>query len=102
VVAPPTAPTLSGVVTSAFLTVVSGLVQAALVVTWPPQQWRVERDAMTQAYRLLADDARSVADDGQAPVDTAPLTWLREAFVDKQASQHPSAYHGGYRLPERI
>ena len=30
------------------------------------------------------------------------LTWLRDAFVDSQASRRPKAYHGGYRLPERI
>lgn len=102
VIAPAGTPTPSGAVTAAAVTVLAGLVQAALVALWPPQQWRVEREAMTQAYRLLAADARTVAEDAHAPVDTAPLTWLRDAFVDSQANQHPREYHGGYRLPERI
>ena len=102
VVAPPVATTLWGVVMSAVFTVVAALLQAGLVTLWPPQQWRVERDAMTQAYRLLAADARSVADDADVSVDTAPLTWLRDAFVDSQSNHHPGEYHGGYRLPERI
>ncbi len=32
----------------------------------------------------------------------APLTSLREAFADSEATRRPLAYHGGYRLPERI
>lgn len=102
ILAPPDPPTVSGAVGAAAMAVLAGLVQAALVALWPPQQWRVEREAMTQAYRLLAADARTVAEDGQAPVDTSPLTWLRDAFVDSQANHHPREYHGGYRLPERI
>jgi uncharacterized membrane protein YccC len=30
------------------------------------------------------------------------MTSLRDAFVDSQANRRPEAYHGGYRLPERI
>ena len=84
------------------LTVAAGCVQAALIAVWPPQRWRVQRDALTRAYRELAADARRVAADREAPVDAAPLTWLREAFVDSEATRRPQAYHGGYRLPERI
>jgi uncharacterized membrane protein YccC len=102
VVSPPVAPSVTGVVFSTLLTVVAGCVQAALIAVWPPQRWRVQRDALTLAYRKLAEDARRVAADREASVGTAPLTSLREAFVDSDATQRPLAHHGGYRLPERI
>jgi uncharacterized membrane protein YccC len=103
VISPPVAPTVSAVVFATLLTVAAGCIQAALIAVWPPQRWRVQRDALTRAYRGLAADARSVGADRDAEVaTTAPLTWLREAFVDSQAIQRPLAYHGGYRLPERI
>jgi uncharacterized membrane protein YccC len=50
----------------------------------------------------LAADARGVAADREASVRAAPLTSLREAFADSEATRRPLAYHGGYRLPERI
>lgn len=102
VIAPVEQPTPWGVLAPTALTIAAGCVQAALVAVWPPQRWRVQRDALTKAYRALAADARSVAADRDAPVDVAPLISLREAFVDSQASRRPMAYHGGYRLPERI
>jgi uncharacterized membrane protein YccC len=102
VIAPSVAPSPSDVVLSTLLTVAAGCVQAALIAVWPPQRWRVQRDALTRAYRELAADARRVASDRDASVGTAPLTWLRQAFVDSEATQRPLAYHGGYRLPERI
>jgi uncharacterized membrane protein YccC len=102
VIAPPVAPSLTPVVIATFLTLAAGCIQAALVAVRPPQRWRVQRDALSRAYRELADDARGVAADRQAPVDESPLTWLREAFTDTQATQRPKAYHGGYQLPERI
>jgi uncharacterized membrane protein YccC len=102
VIAPAEEPSLWGVVVPTALTISAGCVQAALIAVWPPQRWRVRRDALTRAYRALGADARSVAADRDAPVDVAPLTWLREAFVDSQATRRPKAYHGGYRLPERL
>ncbi|HEX2285744.1 MAG TPA: FUSC family protein [Mycobacterium sp.] len=102
VIAPPVTPSVSSVVVATVLTIAAGCVQAALIAVWPPQRWRVQRDALTRAYRSLAADARRVAAEPEAPVDAAPLTWLRDAFVDSQANQRPKAYHGGYRLPERI
>jgi len=103
VISPPVAPTASAVVFATLLTVLAGCIQAALIAVWPPQRWRVQRDALTRAYRGLADDARRVAADRDAVVaTTAPLTWLRDAFVDSDATRRPLAYHGGYRLPERI
>ena len=102
VISPPVAPTVSAVVFSALLTVAAGCIQAALIAVWPPQRWRVQRDALTRVYRGLAADTRNIAADRNASVGTAPFTWLREAFVDSEAIQRPLAYHGGYRLPERI
>ena len=102
VISPPVAPSVAGVVFSTLLTVVAGCVQAALIAVWPPQRWRVQREALTGAYRKLAEDARRVAADRDASVGTAPLSSLREAFVDSDATRRPLAYHGGYRLPERI
>jgi uncharacterized membrane protein YccC len=102
VISPPVAPSLTAVVFVTLSTVAAGCVQAALIAVWPPQRWRVQREALTRAYRTLAADARGVAADREASVGTAPLTWLREAFVDSPATQRPMAYHGGYRLPERI
>jgi uncharacterized membrane protein YccC len=102
VIAPAEEPSLWGVVVPTVLTIAAGCVQAALVAVWPPQRWRAQRDALTEAYRTLAADARSVAADRDAPVDVGPLTSLREAFVDSQATRRPKAYHGGFRLPERI
>jgi uncharacterized membrane protein YccC len=102
VISPPAAPSLTAAVFSTLLTVAAGCVQAALIAVWPPQRWRVQRDALTRAYRGLAADARRVAADRESTVGTAPLTWLREAFVGSEATQRPLAYHGGYRLPERI
>jgi uncharacterized membrane protein YccC len=102
VISPPVAPSLTAVVSSTFLTVGAGCLQAVLIAVWPPQRWRVQRDALTRAYQGLAADARRLAADRDVSVGTAPLTWLREAFVDSDATQRPLAYHGGYRLPERI
>lgn len=86
---------------AAGLTVAAGLVQAALVAVWPPQRWRVQREALARAYRSLAADARTVAADRDAQLDVAPLTWLREALVDGPAGTRP-AHQAGYRLPERV
>jgi uncharacterized membrane protein YccC len=102
VIAPQVAPSPTAVVFATVLTVAAGCVQAALIAVWPPRRWRVQRDALTRAYRDLAADARRVAADRDASVATVPLTWLREAFVDSEATQRPLAYHGGYRLPERL
>ncbi len=101
VVAPPSPPSLSSVVVPTILTITAGCVQAALIAVWPPHRWKAQRDALTWAYRSLAADARRIAADREAPIDAGELTWLRDAFVDTQASRRPKAYHGGFRLPER-
>ncbi|MGV9799324.1 FUSC family protein [Mycobacterium sp. NPDC003449] len=102
VIAPQTAPTLADALLAPALVFLAGLVQAGLIAVWPPRRWRVQREGLTRAYRTLATDARNVAADRRADVDDAPLTWLREVFADSQVSQRPRAYHGGFRLPERL
>lgn len=102
VLAPPVAPTGAQVVLAPVLVVFAGVVQAVLIVVWPPRRWRVQRDGLSRAYRSLAADSRNVAAHSATDVDDAPLTWLREVFADSQVSQRPRAYHGGYRLPERL
>lgn len=101
-ISPPVAPSWATVVFSTVLTVAAGCIQAALIAAFPPQRWRLQRDALTRTYRDLAADARRIAGDPDASVGTVPLTELREAFVDSEATVRPLAYHGGYRLPERI
>ncbi|MGV0746332.1 FUSC family protein [Mycolicibacterium sp. XJ870] len=102
VITPPTATTLGDILLAPTLVFLAGVLQAVLIAVWPPRSWRAQRDGLTRAYRSLATDARSVAADCTADVNDAPLTWLREVFADSQVNQRPRAYHGGYRLPERI
>ncbi|WP_101946819.1 FUSC family protein [Mycobacterium sp. 3519A] len=102
VISPPVTPSPSGVLLPTVLTIGAGCIQAALIAVWPPQRWRGQREALTRAYQDLAADARRIAAEPDASVGSAPLTWLREAFVDSDAIRRPLAYHGGYRLPERI
>ena len=104
VTAPASAPSLSAATTSTALTIAGGLAQAALIAAWPRHRWRVQRDALTRAYRSLAADARSLATDADTQIDPAPLIWLREAFTltGSQAKRRPPAYRGWYGLPERI
>ncbi|OKH72875.1 hypothetical protein EB73_08145, partial [Mycobacterium sp. SWH-M3] len=102
VIAPSTAPTLGDVLLAPVFVISAGVVQALLIAIWPPRRWRAQREGLTRAYRSLATDARNVAANSSADVDDAPLTWLREVFADSQVAQRPRAYHGGYRLPERL
>ena len=83
VISPPVAPSLTAVVLATLLTVAAGCVQAALIAVWPPQRWRVQRDALTRAYRALAADARRIAADkrglgGQCPSDLAARSVRRQ------------------------
>lgn len=102
VIAPAAVPSLGDAVLAPALVFVAGVLQALLIAVWPPRRWRTQREGLTRAYRSLATDARTVAADCSADIDDAPLTWLREVFADSQVSQRPRAYHGGFRLPERI
>ncbi|KAA0093991.1 FUSC family protein [Mycolicibacterium sp. P1-18] len=104
VTAPPVAPTLSGVGTAALLALGGGLVQAVLIGLWPRRRWRLQRDALTRAYRSLGADAKRLAADAGAGVDPAPLLWLRDTvtMTDRQARRRPLAYRAWYVLPQRI
>lgn len=104
VTAPPVAPTLSGVLVASLLTVGGGLVQAVLIGLWPRRRWRLQRDALTRAYRSLGADAKRLAADPSAGVDPAPLFWLRDTvtMTDRQARRRPLAYRAWYGLPQRI
>lgn len=107
VIAAPAAPTLSSTLGTSGLVVASGLVQAGLIAVWPRHRWRVQREALAAAYRSLAADARTLAEEAAGtaqPVDTQPLITLRAAFtlIDGQAKRRPAEYRDWYGLPERI
>jgi uncharacterized membrane protein YccC len=104
VTAPPVPPTFESVATATVLAIGGGLVQAVLIGLWPRHRWRLQRDALTRAYRSLGVDAQKLADDPDAGVDPAPLLWLRDSFslTDGQARRRPLAYRAWYGLPQRI
>jgi uncharacterized membrane protein YccC len=104
VASPPMPPTLSTVLGATALAVAGGLAQAVLIAVWPRRRWRLQRDALVDAYRSLSADARRLAEEGSGQVNATPLIDLREAFTltDQQARRRPPAYRGWYGLPERI
>ena len=89
---------------SALFAVVAGLTQAALIALWPPRRWRLEREALTKAYRSLSADARSLATDPAARLDSAQLLELKEAFSsnETQPGRRTPAYRDWHALPEQI
>lgn len=99
---------LPAVLVAAAMTVLACLVQAVLIVTWPPARWKSEHDALARAYRALASDARSAANGatGTPAGNAAPITGSRGALVAGQLHtvgyHSASGYRGGHRLPERI
>ena len=104
VTAPPLAPTLPSVVTATVLALGGGLVQAVLIGLWPRRRWRLQRDALTRAYRSLGADAQKLAADPGVAVEPAPLLSLRDSFTltDQEARRRPLAYRAWYGLPQRI
>lgn len=100
-----TAPTWASTFGAAALAVFSGALQAAVTAVWPPQRWRVQREAIATAYRSLADDATRLAADAEESVASAePMIALRAAFTADTA--HPRRRSAGYRnwyvVPGRI
>ena len=91
-------------VMSALLAVVAGLTQAALIAVWPPRRWRLEREALTKVYRSLSADARRLAADPAAQVDSAQLLELKETFSsnETQSGRRTPAYRDWHALPEQI
>ncbi len=89
---------------SALFAVFAGLTQAALIAVWPPRRWRLDREALTKAYESLSVDARSLAADPDAQVDSGQLLELKEAFnkADTQYGRSTPAYRDWHGLPEQI
>ncbi|MGE2835975.1 FUSC family protein [Mycobacterium sp. SMC-4] len=106
VCAAPLTPTWSTTLGTAGLAVAGGLLQAGLVAAFPPRRWLRQRDALTAAYRSLADDARAFAASPREPGehDETALVALRSAFadLDGQTTRRPAQYRSWYALPERI
>ncbi|MFY9917028.1 MAG: FUSC family protein [Mycobacterium sp.] len=91
-------------VASALFAVVAGLTQAALIAVWPPRRWRLEREALTKVYRSLSADARQLAAEPAAEVDSSQLLECKEAFStnDTQVGRRTSAYRDWHALPDQI
>lgn len=88
----------------AVLAVAAGLTQAALIAVWPPRRWQLERDALTKVYRSLSSDARLLATEEAAEVDSSQLLECKEAFSsnDTQPGRRSPAYRDWHALPEQI
>lgn len=104
ITAPPVAPTFTSVATATVLAIGGALIQAVLVGLWPRRRWRLQRDALTMAYRSLGGDAVHLAADPGAKVDPDPLVMLRDSvtLTDGRARRRPLAYRAWYGLPQRI
>lgn len=92
-------------VTCAAFAVLAGLLQAALIALWPPQRWRLEREALTKVYLSLSADARGLATEPGAEIDTAQLLELKEAFSNTETpspGRRPPTYRDWHGLPEQI
>ncbi|MBX7455113.1 FUSC family protein [Mycolicibacterium sp. 3033] len=100
-----TAPTWASTFGAAALAVLSGILQAAITVAWPPQRWRVQREALATAYRSLAEDATRLASDADESVASAePMIALRAAFIADTAppKRRSAGYRNWYLVPGRI
>ncbi len=89
---------------SALFAVVAGLTQATLIAVWPPRRWRLEREALTKVYRSLSTDARQLATEPAAEVDSSQLLECKEAFStnETQSGRRTPAYRDWHALPEQI
>jgi uncharacterized membrane protein YccC len=89
---------------SALFAVAAGLTQTALIVVWPPRRWRLEREALAKVYRSLSADARQLASEPTAEVDSSQLLECKEAFSadETQSGRRTSAYRDWHALPEQI
>ena len=89
---------------SAILAVIAGLTQAALIAVWPPRRWQLERDALSKVYRSLSADARQLATEEAAEVDSSQLLECKEAFSAHEApsGRRSPAYRDWHALPEQI
>ena len=89
---------------SALFAIAAGLTQTALIVVWPPRRWRLEREALAKVYRSLSADARQLASEPTAEVDSSQLLECKEAFSadETQSGRRTSAYRDWHALPEQI
>ncbi len=89
---------------AAFFAVVAGLTQAALIAVWPPRRWQLERDALTKVYRSLSADARRLAAEEAAEVDSSQLLECKEAFsaTETPSGRRSPAYRDWHALPDQI
>ncbi|WP_419999748.1 FUSC family protein [Streptomyces boninensis] len=81
-----------------------GLLQAALIVIFPVRPWGNRRDALADALAAVADYARRLREDPDAPFDPQPLMEAREAaaVTPRQARRRPRQLHGYRTLAESI
>jgi uncharacterized membrane protein YccC len=89
---------------SALFAVAAGLTQAVLIAVWPPRRWQLERDALTKVYRSLSADARLLATEESAQVDSSQLLECKETFSANEtpSGRRSSAYRDWHALPEQI
>jgi uncharacterized membrane protein YccC len=89
---------------AALFAVVAGFTQAVLIALWPPRRWQLERDALTKVYRSLSADARLLATEESARVDSSPLLECKEVFSPSEATsaRRSSSYRDWHALPEQI
>ncbi|MFC0601015.1 FUSC family protein [Streptomyces palmae] len=93
-----------GALDHAALIALGGVVQAALIVLFPVRPWGRQRDALADALAAVADYARRLRHDPQAPFDPQPLMEARRAaaLTPRQARTRPSQLAGFRGLAERI
>lgn len=101
VIWPDTAQTVPHALGSAALVAAGGLTQAVLIVLWPQRRWRVQHDALADAYRSLADYARILTRDPDAEFD-APAGLLPRESLASADRQTPRRRLPGYGLPGLI
>ncbi|MGF1426748.1 FUSC family protein [Kitasatospora sp. LaBMicrA B282] len=86
------------------LCALGGVVQAAVIVLWPIDSWRAQRDALADAYHALAEHARELREDPTTPVDPAALMNARKAseLTPWQDRHRPRELHGLRGLAESM
>jgi len=105
VIAAATPPDESSVPILALLAVGAGVLQAVMVTLWPPRRWRMQREALTAAYRSLADLARQLAANHQVDEQfwaTQPMAAVRAAFTAGTPARQPAGARHRYLPPEQI
>ncbi|MFG2819555.1 FUSC family protein [Kitasatospora sp. NPDC048365] len=86
------------------LCALGGAVQALVVLAWPIDSWRAQRDALADTYAALADYARRLRQDPTAHVDPEPFVVARQAaaLTPWQERRRPPELRGLRTIAERI